>query len=165
MTESWRELKREIEAETERIRLQEPDEMKKVRFGLIESGAGSYGQYFTALDFVYHEVRTLGCSSLYGILKMADAPGFTLGHLKALLRVYAPTSAEFIGYCGFKKIWDGDDRSLAHHLTVDYKVAAVPPSVFYEDHVEEGRQLLRFAFCKKLETLAEASKRLKELHR
>ncbi len=112
MAESWKELKKEIEAETERIRLQEPDEVKKIRLGLIESGAGSYGQYFTTYDFVHHEVRAFGCYNLYGILKAAELPGFTLDQLKALLRIYAPVSAEFIGYCGLQTIWDFTKRTL-----------------------------------------------------
>jgi hypothetical protein len=112
MSDSYEKLKQEIEAETENIRLKEPDELKKIRFGLIESGAGSYGQYFTAWDFVHHEVRAFGCTSLYGILKAADMPGFTLDHLKALLRIYAPISAEFIGYCGLSTIWDFTKRTL-----------------------------------------------------
>jgi hypothetical protein len=112
MPDSWKMLKEEIEAETERIRLQEPDEVKKIRLGIIDSGAGSYGQYFTTWDFVHHEVRAFGCYNLYGILKAADIPEFTLDQLKALLRIYAPVSAEFIGYCGLTTIWNFTKRTL-----------------------------------------------------
>ena len=41
-------------------------------------------------------------------------------------------------------------------------MAAIPPSVFYE-HAELGRSLVRFAFCKKRETIAEAIRRLRVL--
>jgi N-succinyldiaminopimelate aminotransferase len=39
---------------------------------------------------------------------------------------------------------------------------AVPNAVFYDDR-EAGRYLVRFAFCKRLEVLEEAVRRLKVL--
>jgi len=41
-------------------------------------------------------------------------------------------------------------------------VVAVPMSVFYDDR-EAGKTLVRFAFCKRPELLAEAAARLKGL--
>jgi N-succinyldiaminopimelate aminotransferase len=41
-------------------------------------------------------------------------------------------------------------------------VVAVPMSVFYDD-ADAGRTLVRFAFCKRPEILAEAAARLKGL--
>ncbi|HEV7535741.1 MAG TPA: aminotransferase, partial [Acidimicrobiia bacterium] len=41
-------------------------------------------------------------------------------------------------------------------------VVGVPMSVFYDD-AEAGRTLVRFAFCKRPEILAEAAARLKSL--
>jgi N-succinyldiaminopimelate aminotransferase len=49
-------------------------------------------------------------------------------------------------------------RSLPHRCGV----VAVPTQVFY-DNVEAGRRLVRFAFCKKLEVLDEACRRLEGL--
>jgi N-succinyldiaminopimelate aminotransferase len=66
---------------------------------------------------------------------------------------------------GFEKLWQGDDRSFVRYLIETHKVAAIPPSVFYKDHVGEGQRLVRFAFCKKLETLEETVRRLKGLCR
>jgi N-succinyldiaminopimelate aminotransferase len=54
--------------------------------------------------------------------------------------------------------WD-DDVAFCRFLVEKVGVAAVPPSVFYE-HREEGRQLVRFAFCKTEETLNAAAERL-----
>ena len=53
---------------------------------------------------------------------------------------------------------DGED--LARALPREAGVAAVPAKVFY-DHREEGRHLMRFAFCKKDDVLDEAVGRLK----
>jgi aminotransferase len=52
-----------------------------------------------------------------------------------------------------------DDVEFARYLVRDVGVAAVPGSSFYK-HAEKGRTKLRFCFCKKDETLAEAERRL-----
>jgi aminotransferase len=52
-----------------------------------------------------------------------------------------------------------DDVALARHLVTEVGVASVPGSSFYHDSAS-GRTKLRFCFCKKEETLAEAEKRL-----
>ena len=57
---------------------------------------------------------------------------------------------------------DGED--VARALPREAGVAAVPAKVFY-DHQEEGRHLLRFAFCKKDEVLDEAVRRLTAWHK
>ena len=55
-----------------------------------------------------------------------------------------------------------DDVAFARHLVESIGVAAVPGSSFYQ-RSEGGRQKLRFAFCKKIETLDAAAKRLMRL--
>ncbi len=63
----------------------------------------------------------------------------------------------------FRRLSDADDRTFARRLTERVGVAAIPPSVFYAARPEEGRRLLRFAFCKRMETLREAAERLRKL--
>jgi aspartate/methionine/tyrosine aminotransferase len=53
-----------------------------------------------------------------------------------------------------------DDRSFCEFLTREVRVAAIPPSVFY-DTPSLGKSLARFAFCKNQTTLDEASARLR----
>ena len=53
----------------------------------------------------------------------------------------------------------GDDVSTARHLVEYVGVAAVPGSSFVSDPAD-GAHLLRFAFCKRVETLEAAGKRL-----
>lgn len=55
-----------------------------------------------------------------------------------------------------------DDVAMSKHLIEQVGVAAIPPSVFYEDK-GEGSKYLRFAFCKKDETLTAAVERLSRL--
>lgn len=57
-----------------------------------------------------------------------------------------------------------DDAAFCRHLTADIGVAAIPPSSFYQ-RPELGRALVRFAFCKKMETLHAAIARLGALRR
>jgi len=57
-----------------------------------------------------------------------------------------------------------DDVAFTQHMVRDIGVAVVPGSSFYRD-ARDGSQQVRFAFCKKDETLAEAETRLKKLKR
>jgi aminotransferase len=53
-----------------------------------------------------------------------------------------------------------DDTRAARRLVEEVGVAAVPGSSFFS-RPELGRDLLRFAFCKRLETLEAAGERLR----
>jgi aspartate/methionine/tyrosine aminotransferase len=55
-----------------------------------------------------------------------------------------------------------DDVRFARHMVEDVGVAVVPGSSFFS-RPELGEHLVRFAFCKKLETLKEAAERLRGL--
>ena len=62
---------------------------------------------------------------------------------------------------GYSRLWSGDDRSFAHHLVAHCGIATVPTSVFY--HQPPQPAPLRFAFCKRLETLQAAVDTLRQL--
>jgi aspartate/methionine/tyrosine aminotransferase len=55
-----------------------------------------------------------------------------------------------------------DDISFTRHLVSEIGVAAVPGSSFYHDPHNGARQV-RFAFCKREQTIDEAARRLKKL--
>ena len=55
-----------------------------------------------------------------------------------------------------------DDLAFARHLVKEVGVAAVPGSSFYRDS-RDGAQQVRFAFCKRNETLDAAAERLRKL--
>ena len=57
-----------------------------------------------------------------------------------------------------------DDVSFAKYLVEDIGVATVPGSSFY-NNPRDGAKQIRFAFCKKPETLDEAARRLTRLRR
>jgi aspartate/methionine/tyrosine aminotransferase len=58
----------------------------------------------------------------------------------------------------------GDDVAFAQHLVKDIGVACVPGSSFYNDP-RDGAKQVRFAFCKRTETLDAAASRLAKLAR
>ena len=72
----------------------------------------------------------------------------------------APPNGTYFVLADFTGIHPGDDRSFVRSLIAEKGVAAIPPSVFYRSNPEEGRRLVRFAFCKKMETLRAAAERL-----
>jgi aspartate/methionine/tyrosine aminotransferase len=62
----------------------------------------------------------------------------------------------------FRAFGFDDDVAFCRHLIENVRVAAIPPSVFYEN-AQHGKTYVRFAFCKKEETLKEAIRRLHAL--
>ena len=78
--------------------------------------------------------------------------------LGAGFRCLPPEGAYYI-LADFSALSTGDDTSFSHWLTREVGVAPVPGSSFFSDPAA-GRHLVRFAFCKTDEMLAEAGKRL-----
>jgi hypothetical protein len=105
-------LKREIDEEIQKIWLEEPEEIKRLFRGLIDSGAGSYGQYFTTLVFADGEVRALGYICLTGILQAIDDSDFDMVHIRKLSKMLVPVCGEFLGYAGLPKVWEFCKRFL-----------------------------------------------------
>ena len=69
---------------------------------------------------------------------------------------YVMTDIRAFGYA--------DDLAFTKYLISEIGVAAVPGSSFYRNP-KDGAQQVRFAFCKRDETLAEAAKRLRTVKR
>lgn len=69
--------------------------------------------------------------------------------------VAVPKGTYFI-LASFRRLFEGDDQAFARHLIERCGVAAIPPSVFYAQCPEQGASLVRFAFCKRQETLRRA---------
>jgi aminotransferase len=98
--------------------------------------------YYNELSLRYRERRDLLCGAL------AEA-GFTFT---------VPEGAYYV-LAGFSALSGGDDVTFARWLAADVGVATVPGSSFYHKRAL-GRGLVRFAFCKKHETLEAAAERL-----
>jgi aminotransferase len=98
--------------------------------------------YYNELSLRYRERRDLLCGAL------AEA-GFTFT---------VPEGAYYV-LAGFSALSGDDDVTFARWLAADVGVATVPGSSFYHKRAL-GRGLVRFAFCKKHETLEAAAERL-----
>jgi aminotransferase len=98
--------------------------------------------YYNHLALDYRARRDLLCSAL-------GEAGFTFS---------VPEGAYYV-LAGFGALSDRDDVAFAKWLASDVGVATVPGSSFYHKR-SSGRGLVRFAFCKQLETLERAAERL-----
>lgn len=99
--------------------------------------------YYTTMANEYRERRDVLVSAL-------QAAGFACR---------APEGAYYV-LADFSALSAEDDVTFAKRLTRDGGVASVPGSSFFSVP-ERGRSLVRFAFCKRLETLEEAGARLR----
>jgi len=70
-----------------------------------------------------------------------------------------PCSGTYFQMVSYQDISEEPDMDFARRLTEVYKVAAIPPSVFYDKR--DDHKVLRFCFAKKDETLKEAAERLR----
>ena len=85
-----------------------------------------------------------------------------LPYLRAAgLTVYEPEGAYYV-MTDLGGLTQDDDVTFARRLILDPGVAAVPGSSFYKS-AGKGRTKLRFCFCKRDETLADADRRLERL--
>ena len=83
---------------------------------------------------------------------------------EAGLRVAVPQGTYFV-MADFSPLgFDGDDVAFCKWLIREIGVVVIPPSVFFSDeHKAVARNWVRFAFCKKPETLELAAERLRRL--
>ncbi|CAI5489718.1 unnamed protein product [Closterium sp. Naga37s-1] len=82
------------------------------------------------------------------------------GLLDVGFTVFEPEGTYFI-MADHTRFNRGSDVEFCQYLVEHVGVAAIPPSSFYLN-VHEGRNLVRFAFCKDEDTLREAVRRMKE---
>lgn len=93
----------------------------------------------------------------------AERRAFLLSALEEAGMKTAPPAGTYFVLADFTGIHDGDDRDFVRRLIEKHGVAAIPPSVFYKADPDEGRKLVRFAFCKRMETLQAAAQRLRRM--
>ena len=82
---------------------------------------------------------------------------------EAGFRCFRPRGAYYV-MTDIRAFGFSDDLSFTRHLVSEIGVAAVPGSSFYRDP-RDGAQQVRFAFCKRDETLDQAAQRLRKLRR
>ncbi|MDE0121025.1 MAG: aminotransferase class I/II-fold pyridoxal phosphate-dependent enzyme [bacterium] len=99
-------------------------------------------EYFEELRALYTSRRDLLAEGL-------DRLGFG---------VYTPEGTYFL-LADHRPFGFSDDVAFVNHVIEHLGVAAIPPSVFYNDPAD-GAEMVRFAFCKSEDTLRSALRRL-----
>jgi aminotransferase len=99
-------------------------------------------EYFNNLSLEYREKRDL-------MSAMLTEAGFK----------FSQPEGAYYTLADFSELSDADDVSFAKWMIEEIGVAAVPGSSFFSNPAD-GRSIVRFAFCKKLETLRLAGERL-----
>ncbi len=102
----------------------------------------------------YDDLAKAYCTRRDRLVPALEAAGFRCFHPRGAY--YVMTDISGFGY--------RDDVAFTEHLVRDVGVAVVPGSSFYRDP-RDGAQQVRFAFCKRDETLGAAAERLKRLPR
>ncbi len=74
----------------------------------------------------------------------------------------SPPRGAYYVMAGIGHLGLGSDVDVAEHMVQHVGVAVVPGSSFFSEP-EPGRDVVRFSFCKRLETLREAGARLRKL--
>ncbi len=70
-----------------------------------------------------------------------------------------PVGAYYV-LADFSALSDKDDTAFGKWMAAEIGVAGVPGSSFYHAGSGRGKNMIRFAFCKKQETLDQAAERL-----
>jgi len=106
-------------------------------------------EYFQTLAADYQQKRDF----LAGVLRQAG------------LDITRPDGTYYI-MAGIGPLGYTDDVEFCRNMVAEVGVAVIPPSVFYcDEHRALGQTYVRFAFCKKTETLERAAERLSRLRR
>lgn len=116
-------------------------------------------QYGTAVALAapeeyFEELRALYTSRRDLLAEGLDRLGFG---------VYTPEGTYFL-LADHRPFGFPDDVAFVNHMIEELGVAAIPPSVFYNDPAD-GAELVRFAFCKSEDTLRSALGRLEGIRR
>ncbi|MEX3960277.1 hypothetical protein [Trinickia sp. EG282A] len=85
---NWREAKAEIDRQVERVWLAEPEEIQKIRWGIIDSGAGSGQQSFSVLVHLEAYLMLVGADVMYRFLKVSQYPDVELPTLVKMTREF-----------------------------------------------------------------------------
>lgn len=107
-------------------------------------------------DFLDNETAYLNLSSFY-----QQKRDLFLSHLKNSRFRVIPCHGSYFQLLDYSDISDMADTEFSRTLTIEHKVASIPPSVFYRNPNDD--KVLRFCFAKKDRTLEEAAWRLCEI--
>ena len=98
MPKHWREVKKEIHKELEKIWFEEPEEVTMNKMGVYPSGAGAGGQIMGNLFFLVADTEAMGWETTEpAMFAMIDDDGFELDHCKKMFQYLTETNARLQG--------------------------------------------------------------------
>ena len=126
--------------------------------------AKQYLTYVSAGPFQYAVAEALSLPESYFTDFRADMLAkrdlLAAGLAEAGFRVFRPSGTYFIT-TDIRPLGETDGFAFCRGLPERAGVVAIPNAVFY-DHKETGAPYVRFAFCKRIEVLADAAERLRK---
>jgi len=84
----WREAKALIEKEIDRVWFDEPTEIQKIKWGVIDSGAGTGEQSFTILVHLEAYLMLVGADVMYRFLKISQYEDMELSTLNRITKEF-----------------------------------------------------------------------------
>ena len=108
---------------------------------------------FAYADFLDREDRFNNLASFYQEKRDTFVSRLKDSRFKVL-----PCKGSYFQLLEYTGITDMPDDQFSRKLTIDHKVASIPPSVFYNDR--DDHRILRFCFAKKDQTLDQAAQKL-----
>ncbi|KAL3471432.1 hypothetical protein BJX99DRAFT_250447 [Aspergillus californicus] len=103
------EVKAIIEKEIDRIWLEEPEEIRKIRWGIIDSGAGSGEQFFTVLVHLEAYLMVVGGDVMFRFLKIAQYEDVQLPTLNRITKEFLVNNFnifEFLADLGLARMYE-----------------------------------------------------------
>ena len=133
--------------------------------GLVSAvrSAKQYLTYVSAGPFQYAVAEALALpdsSSPASAPTCAKRDLLATGLAEAGFKVFRPAGTYFVT-TDIRPLGESDGLTFCRALPERAGVVAVPNAVFY-DHKEAGAPYVRFAFCKRVEVLADAAERLRK---
>ena len=113
MGKQWQQVVADIEKETQKVWLDEPLEIKRLRLGVAEFDAGTDGQIFAVVLNLNGETRAFAVRVCFHLLKKVENPDMPLESLKLLAQNFLPNNAGTMHYLGLKKIKTFSEDVLA----------------------------------------------------
>ncbi|KAF8548865.1 hypothetical protein OG21DRAFT_1526205 [Imleria badia] len=94
----WRAVKALIEKEIDVVWLEEPDEIRKVRLGMIEGGAGTGNQSFSVLVHLETFLIMDGAHIIFRILQLISDATMTTSQIKNITLVFLRTTFDHFAF-------------------------------------------------------------------
>ena len=102
----WEQLKKDIDQSLVNMTTKEHDDLYKIRTDTVGNQAGSYGAYWTSVDFANGMIRDFSMYTMYPLLKLAYDDSYDLEQLKKAYMVFHPPYTEYLGYSGMYELRD-----------------------------------------------------------